>query len=127
MLVLAEHPLGVLLGLLVGLLLALEIGRVLGRRQLAAAGGTHAGTSAVDGVIFALLGLLLAFTFTGAAQRFDTRRELIVARRMRSARHTCGSKLPPKQPSRRSAMRSGVTSRPASRSIGASAISTNSR
>ena len=78
MLVLAEHPFEVLLGLLIGLLLALEVGRVLGRRQLAAAGGTQVGTSAVDGVIFALLGLLLAFTFTGAAQRFDVRRELIV-------------------------------------------------
>src|SRR6266513_2257041 len=28
--------------------------------------------------VFALLGLLLAFTFSGAASRFDTRRQLIV-------------------------------------------------
>ncbi|MBP8097696.1 MAG: hypothetical protein KAY03_00115 [Arenimonas sp.] len=77
MLILAEHPYAVLLGLLATLLLALEIGRLVGRRQMAT-GGIPAGASAIDGVIFALLGLLLAFTFTGAAQRFDTRRDLIV-------------------------------------------------
>jgi hypothetical protein len=32
----------------------------------------------VDGAVFALLGLLIAFTFSGAASRFDTRRQLIV-------------------------------------------------
>lgn len=78
MIFLAEHPYGVLVVLLAALLICLEIGRMLGRRQLAAVGEIHVGNSAVDGVIFALLGLLLAFTFTGAAARFDTRRELIV-------------------------------------------------
>ena len=34
--------------------------------------------SAVDGAVFALLGLLIAFTFAGASARFDTRRQLIV-------------------------------------------------
>ena len=33
---------------------------------------------AVDGAVFALLGLLIAFTFSGASARFDTRRQLIV-------------------------------------------------
>jgi hypothetical protein len=78
MLFLANHSFGVLLGLLVALLVCLEIGRLLGRRRLAAAEETQVGGAAVDGMIFALLGLLLAFTFTSAAQRFDTRRELIV-------------------------------------------------
>lgn len=32
----------------------------------------------VDGAVFALLGLLIAFTFSGAASRFDDRRNLIV-------------------------------------------------
>jgi hypothetical protein len=32
----------------------------------------------VEGAIFALLGLLIAFTFSGAASRFDDRRKLIV-------------------------------------------------
>jgi len=34
--------------------------------------------AAVDGAVFALLGLLLAFTFSGAASRFDARRQLVV-------------------------------------------------
>jgi hypothetical protein len=33
---------------------------------------------AIDGAVFALLGLLIAFTFSGATSRFDTRRQLIV-------------------------------------------------
>jgi hypothetical protein len=36
------------------------------------------GTGAVDGMVFALFGLLVAFTFSGAASRFDDRRALIV-------------------------------------------------
>ena len=36
------------------------------------------GESAAEGAIFALLGLLVAFTFSGAASRFDARRQLIV-------------------------------------------------
>ena len=32
----------------------------------------------IEGAVFALLGLLIAFTFSGAAARFDTRRALIV-------------------------------------------------
>ena len=37
-----------------------------------------AGLDAVEGAIFALLGLLLAFAVSGALQRFDERRQLIV-------------------------------------------------
>jgi hypothetical protein len=40
--------------------------------------GARAGTGAVDGAVFALLGLLIAFTFSGAVSRFDQRRDLIV-------------------------------------------------
>ena len=32
----------------------------------------------MDGVVFALLGLLIAFAFSGAASRFDARRQPIV-------------------------------------------------
>ena len=68
-----------ILGLLLGMLLFLEVGRRIGLRQRAkAAGGAVAGSGAVEGAIFALLGLLVAFTFSGAAARFDTRRQLIV-------------------------------------------------
>ena len=36
------------------------------------------GLGALEGAIFGLMGLLVAFTFSGAAARFDTRRQLIV-------------------------------------------------
>ena len=34
----------------------------------------QAGVGAVEGAVFGLFGLLIAFTFSGAASRFDTRR-----------------------------------------------------
>jgi hypothetical protein len=66
--------------LLICMLLLLELGRRVGRRRMESDGdGARAGLAAVDGAVFALLGLLIAFTFSGAAARFDTRRQLIVA------------------------------------------------
>jgi hypothetical protein len=67
------------LGLFVGMVLLLELGRRIGVRRIANdPEGAQAGTGAVDGAVFALLGLLIAFTFAGAATRFDERRNLIV-------------------------------------------------
>ena len=67
------------LGLFLGMLLFLEVGRRLGlRRRAPAAEGTAAEGRVVEGAVFGLLGLLVAFTFSGAAARFDTRRQLIV-------------------------------------------------
>ena len=67
------------IALFLGILLLLEIGRRIGDRRLAAdPEGARAGTGAVEGAVFALLGLLVAFTFSGAASRFDDRRALIV-------------------------------------------------
>ena len=61
------------------MLLLLELGRLLGRRRRAKdEEDARAGLGAVEGAVFALLGLLIAFTFSGAASRFDTRRHLIV-------------------------------------------------
>lgn len=67
-------------GLFAALIAALEIGRRAGRIAFAAtdAGARPAGLSAVEAVAFGLLGLLLAFTFSGAAARLDTRRTQIV-------------------------------------------------
>src|SRR5512147_455234 len=66
-------------GLFVGMILLLEFGRRLGRRREGKdEEGARAGLGAVEGAVFALLGLLIAFTFSGAASRFDARRELIV-------------------------------------------------
>jgi len=67
------------LGLFLGMLILLEVGRRIGARRLAEdPTGAEAGVGTVDGAVFALLGLLIAFTFSGAASRFDTRRQLIV-------------------------------------------------
>lgn len=67
------------LGLPVALLLMIELGRRVGARQRAClmAGGA-AGIGTVEAAIFALLGLLIAFTFQGALSRFDARRAMIV-------------------------------------------------
>lgn len=66
-------------GLLFGTLILLELGRRLGDRRLKRdPEGARAGTGVVEGAVFALVGLLIAFTFSGAASRFDQRRDLIV-------------------------------------------------
>ena len=65
--------------LLAGMVGFLEIGRRIGIRRVAVdAEGVREGAGAVEGAVFGLLGLLLAFTFSGAASRFDERRHLIV-------------------------------------------------
>jgi len=69
----------VAVGLFLGMLILSEAGRRIGMRRLAQdPEGAEAGVGVVDGAVFALLGLLIAFTFSGAASRFDTRRQLIV-------------------------------------------------
>jgi hypothetical protein len=66
-------------GLFVGMLILIELGRRLGRhRQRRDDEAARAGLAAVEGAVFALLGLLIAFTFSSAASRFDIRRDLIV-------------------------------------------------
>jgi len=66
-------------GLFFGMLVLLEIGRRIGVRRLASdPEGATVGVGTVEGAIFGLLALLVAFTFSGAAARFDTRRHLIV-------------------------------------------------
>ena len=65
-------------GMFLGTLASLEVGRRLGKRRLARdPEGVKEGKGAIEGAVFGLLGLLLAFTFTGAASRFDSRRELV--------------------------------------------------
>jgi len=64
--------------LYVGMILFLEIGRRVGQwRAAQEPDGEDKGIGTVDGAVFALFGLLLAFTFSGAASRFDHRRALI--------------------------------------------------
>lgn len=60
-------------------LLMLELGRRVGkRRQREGMDPGKSGTGPVDAAVFGLLGLLIAFTFSGAAGRFDARRIQIV-------------------------------------------------
>lgn len=67
------------IGLFLAMLVVLELGRRFGMRRLKQdPEGARAGAGTVEGAVFALLGLLIAFTFSGAAGRFDTRRQLIV-------------------------------------------------
>ena len=72
-------PVVVALSLFALIALSMRLGWSAGRKRLAAIGdGANEGLGAVDGAIFGMMGLLLAFTFTGAASRFEQRRELIV-------------------------------------------------
>jgi hypothetical protein len=67
------------LALFAGMLCLVEIGRRIGLRRMATdPEGGLAGFGAIEGAVFGLLGLLVAFTFSGAASRFDSRRQLIV-------------------------------------------------
>ena len=69
----------VVVGLLAGTLLLLEVGRRIGhKRRNKDPEGASEGLGAVDGAVFGLMGLLIAFTFSAAASRFDARRGLIV-------------------------------------------------
>lgn len=63
---------------LIGMVLLLEVGRRLSmRRERRDGESAHKGLGVVEGAVFSLLGLLIAFTFAGAATRFDARRQLV--------------------------------------------------
>lgn len=65
--------------LFAGVLVCLEVGWRLRTRNLATeTEKSDAGLNALDGAVFGLMGLLIAFTFSGAASRFEARRALIV-------------------------------------------------
>src|SRR5712672_126780 len=72
-----DAPVALAIALSAGMLLCLELGRWIGSRRVIQDPDGW-GIGAVDSAIFALFGLLLAFTFSSAAQRFDQRREQIV-------------------------------------------------
>jgi hypothetical protein len=66
-------------GLFIGMVVLLELGRRLRQHHRRRHGGSAGeGVGAIEGAVFGLMGLLLAFTFSGAATRFDARRELVV-------------------------------------------------
>ena len=62
-------------GIFVGILVCLLLGRSLGGRAIARYGAPGVpNISSLEAAVFALLGLLIAFTFSGALSRFDQRR-----------------------------------------------------
>ena len=69
----------VFIGMALFLLLAMEAGYRLGRwHKKMGRGSIKEFIGIIDAPILALLGLLIGFTFFGAAERFDKRRELIL-------------------------------------------------
>jgi hypothetical protein len=76
-----NHPAVILfwcVGLFGGVLLVSGFAYRLGKRKPHLAEASSESAAAVIGALFALLGLLLAFTFSGAYARFDARRQIIV-------------------------------------------------
>ena len=72
-------PAFLLIGIILLLLLSIEAGRRTAMRRLAQTGKGAAKVAApVEGSVYGLMGLLVAFTFYGAAGRFEARRSLIV-------------------------------------------------
>jgi len=65
------------LGLFGGMLLFLDLGYRLGRRAQREA-SWHERVGALEAAVYALLGLLLGFTFSGATSRFEAHRQLSV-------------------------------------------------
>src|SRR3982751_4772053 len=76
-----EPPISALLFavlLLLGMLVLMEVGRLLCRSRRAKESETErGGLGTIEGAVFALFGLLMAFTFSGAASRFNDKRMLI--------------------------------------------------
>lgn len=73
------NPILFMLGLALAMYLMLEAGRWLGGRHLTK--GQHLlkeSLSVIDGPIFALFGLLVAFTFSSSLSHYDERRKLII-------------------------------------------------
>jgi hypothetical protein len=73
-----ENSSGFAVALFLGILLTMEIGRRIGLAVLAQEGERDVkGAGSAEAAVVGLLGLLIAFTFSGAASRFEDRRHLI--------------------------------------------------
>lgn len=88
--------------LLVAVLALLEAGRRIGiHRRKVDPEGASVGLGAIEGAVFGLMGLLIAFTFSGAAARFDGRRQLVGEEANAVATAICASAFYPSPPNRR--------------------------
>jgi hypothetical protein len=68
----------VAIGIFFGVLLSLRVGRLVGQKAIERHGSTGSTIGSLEAAVFALLGLMIAFTFSGALSRFDTRRVQVV-------------------------------------------------
>jgi len=105
---------GVAVATFVGILAALALGRWLGRHVMARhAAVALPGIGSLETAVFALLGLLIAFTFSGGLSRFDQRRAQVVqeANAIGTAYLRLELLAPPAQPDLRKVFRDYVDSR----------------
>lgn len=72
------HPEILILLLFLSVLVAVELGRLYGWRRGSRLKVDTPGAGSLNNAIFALLGLFMAFSFSGAASRYDARRQLII-------------------------------------------------
>lgn len=71
--------LGSAIALAFGVFALIELGRRVGSRHFREEGEDYAkGVGSIESSVFALLGLILAFSFSGALARFDDRRQLVI-------------------------------------------------
>ena len=94
--------------LFLGLIVLLEVGRRVGLRRVHRdPEGAHSGVGAVESAVFGLMGLMIGFSFFGAYQRFDARRDLVVeeTNRIRAAYFRLDFLPAEKQPEMRQAFR----------------------
>lgn len=91
--------------LFAGMLAALALGQRIARRRASSGAETSSGAGAIGAATFALLGLLIAFTFSGAAARFDARKDLVV--RETNAIGTAYLRLDLLQPQARAELQAG--------------------
>ena len=98
-----------------GMIFCIEIGRRLRKRHdnLTGPEDQLTGLSAIEGAVFGLFGLMIAFSFYGAASRFDLRRSLITeeANAIRTAYLYLDLLAPPTQPPLRDLFQTYVDSR----------------
>ena len=93
------------------------------RRASGDSGASSEGTAAVEATLFAMLGLLVAFTFSGADTRLDARRKLIIEETNAVGTAYLRLDLLRRRTSRSCRTRCGATSTRASRTTASSSTS----
>ena len=74
----AQLAIAISIGLFFGMVLCLEAGYRIGHYIAKKTDTPHEGTATIQAAVFALLGLLLGFTFANGMSHLDQRRRLIV-------------------------------------------------